>query len=274
MSGYFARLAAQVRAPAMGAARAAPVAGLEQHVEVEAAAMPSVQQPSSAPLASMPPGAVVAQPVATARSEPVFSPGAPALTLPTMGPAQPMHRDPLSAAQAVESPPMATPWPASMPAPRLDGDLSSPQHVLPADAAVPAPSIAAPAALADSPPSEAVIADAPFDARDDTAPAPTRFIDAQHETLVHPSRAAPAPFVSAVQAPRTVTPVPTAGAFDAHALRDTPVAARTEVRIGTIALQVHTPPPAAAARPAPQPLAAPTPAPPRFSLQRHHLRWS
>ena len=54
--------------------------------------------------------------------------------------------------------------------------------------------------------------------------------------------------------------------------RDTPT--RPDVHIGTVSLEVRLPPPAApAARPAPA-AAAPAPAAPRFSPQRHYLRWS
>jgi hypothetical protein len=52
-------------------------------------------------------------------------------------------------------------------------------------------------------------------------------------------------------------------------------APRAEVRIGTIALEVRTAPPASVTTAAPAPAAAPRPAPTsQFSPRRHYLRWS
>jgi len=52
-------------------------------------------------------------------------------------------------------------------------------------------------------------------------------------------------------------------------------APRGEVRIGTIALEVRTAPPASVTTAAPPPVAAPRPAPAsQFSPRRHYLRWS
>lgn len=49
---------------------------------------------------------------------------------------------------------------------------------------------------------------------------------------------------------------------------------RTHVRIGTITLEVRAASPATVIMPEPQPVAEPTPAPARFALRRHHVRWS
>lgn len=49
---------------------------------------------------------------------------------------------------------------------------------------------------------------------------------------------------------------------------------RTHVRIGTITLEVRAANPAPVITPEPQPMAEPPSAPARFALRRHHVRWS
>lgn len=49
---------------------------------------------------------------------------------------------------------------------------------------------------------------------------------------------------------------------------------RTQVSIGTITLEVRAANPAPVITPEPQPVAEPSPAPARFALRRHHVRWS
>ncbi|HEX3140741.1 MAG TPA: hypothetical protein VHQ87_11845 [Rhizobacter sp.] len=273
MSGYFAQLAAQVRGPMVAASPTAGVAPLEQHVEVEVAAAPSGGRDAGE--VSVPPFAstsTAALPAALPRN--VRAPQALATGL--MG---------------AEAPSMGEP-PVSMPA-RALGPVATPMPVAPAsstrtitrDGAPPArisplreeTRIASPMPEPNTtgePPAETAArgAAAPAEPRGDTTQPGHRFIEVQQPRVVPATPGVPAATSPAVSRPRAVaTP---AAAIDTSPARETPAAARTEVRIGTIALQVHSPPPAAAPRPAPQPLAAPTPALPRFSLQRHYLRWS
>lgn len=272
MSGYFARLSAQLHAPATGPAhRAAPLA-LEQEAEV------------SSPMSFPEPGAA-------------SRPGTPATTLDTTTP-QPMpskaleailpvtaeppdarrHRVPETAAHEIARP-SAQVHAAS--AGRESSAIMS--RLAPREA--PSVSVTRPARIDD-----------PTAPKPDTmAPVPALAPEA-HPHPVRPTRterALPDPPVGA-QAMAAAVAWAEPSAFIApaalsHAAEGPPghpaprpgpeprplehiEPGTTTVRIGTITLEVH--PPAATAPSAPRPVAVTSPpAPSQFSLRRHHLRW-
>jgi hypothetical protein len=290
MSGYFARLMAQA-APVAAAPRAAPaVAPLEQVVEVE----------------SVPVG--VARPVASAPVEAArgVEPAVSSVPGPTV------QREGLPAAAAVAAAPSAMPLPASTPA-RNDPPLMTAQvrgietQALSSTAArsnlltPQAPSLARPtsstlAGIETAVPTLQAIPTETHIALDAGRPTPSArgSVDALDLQATLPVQTAahaaadtapfttPAAIASATLRPIDATPSPgtrtdataTPLAPPIPSRRDAP--ARPDVHIGTVSLEVRLPPPAApAARPAPAPAAAaPAPAAPRFSPQRHYLRWS
>lgn len=263
MSRYLQRL---VRPVGAVAARPAPVAGLhevEAFVEAPAHAGPAAR--AASPGDSRVPGAA-RDPFAPGASFPEVAAGSQALPHPALpvwpdaaaAPAPPPATLPLawpalaaSAAQASTAPHAA---PTSQPATRPQApaqasgrNASAPPPQLPGVATRPAPHLVTAGALAT------------------------------HD----PRRIPLAPGLRATPARRTG---PAASEAIAVASPASPTATqatdRVEVRIGRIDLTVRTPPPAPAVMAPPPPAPAPAPAPQaapeglRFSLHRHHLRWS
>ena len=290
MSGYFARLMAKA-VPAAAVPRAAPaVAPLEQVVEVE-----SVPIGGPRPVASAPGEAArgIGQAVSSVSAPTVQREGLPpAAAVPAASPAMPLpaptparsepHRSELTApvrgveTEAVPSTPprselptSTTPslaWPVSSALPDIENALPTLQtihtetRIAPEagrstlSAARSVDGLDLPATLPVQTAAHATADAAPVTTPIAIAHATARSIDA-----------APPP---SLRTGAIATPLPPF----TPSRRDTP--ARADVRIGTVSLEVRLPPPPApAARPAPA-AAAPAPAAPRFSPQRHYLRWS
>lgn len=262
MSGYFARLAAQMSAPqAAHSATPAAVAPIERHVEVEVPA--SVPMPHGSTAAQAPTG--VAAPFAAFRTQSTAA--APQQPTPLSQRTVP-HGKP-SAIEAAPATQPATPQRhAGEPQPMSFAAETS----MPVSPASPSrhvdPQVLAAAARVDSDPMQPPVA--PRHER--ATPASSMAIEAPRAHAVPPAEPSAEPRAVLAPPPRLATAQAiTSG--PAPAIADAGRPPRTEIRIGTIALEVHTPP-APAPRPVPQPAAAPTPAPPRFSPQRHYLRWS
>lgn len=288
MSGYFARLMAKATPVAAAPRAASAVAPLEQVVEVESVPV-GVARP------------VVSAPVEAAR-------GIEQAVSSTPGPT--VQREGLPAAAAVSAVPAAMSLPASTPA-RGDPPLmtaqvrgietpalssTAPRSELPTPQT---PSLARPM-TSTLPGIETAVPTLPTihtetritsDARMPT-PSAMRSVAALDLQATHPVQPAvhatadtaafatpifiagsPSRSIDAAPSPSTRTDaIATPPAPLTPSRRDTP--ARPDVHIGTVSLEVRLPPPAApAARPAPA-AAAPAPAAPRFSPQRHYLRWS
>lgn len=279
VSGYFARLSAQLQAPAGPARRAAAPAPLEQHVETISPA--TVQAPGEA-------HAQEARPAAPARAHPQPEQAVPSNSsvqaatqtlhaAPSLAPLAAQVREAAMAARVPRdaadiAPPADAHAPMFAPLARTSpiGVQSRPQ---PLDSTARIDTVAETfAPRATSPASSATQSNVPRSSSADARPwqAEPLFQDlTQPPQDTHEVR--PAAFV------RPTAPAPsgdraqTAKAMPAST-PSTP-AERSTVRIGTITLEVH--PPAVTAPAAPQPVAAaPNPAPSQFSLRRHHLRWS
>lgn len=292
MSGYFARLAAQIDARAGTALQAQAVEPLEQQVEVPApntdttavrAAMalasavrfPSVAQDArGAPAPRVPPPATLP---ARQRAE-----SAPLVSTPVMAgtpspeaahwPTSSLRHDALAVAPASET--LARGIEARLSSPpsllarqrvaQHPSDGAANPHPLQVDAAPPLDPGSMPAQLGVQ-----LAPGTPFAATEPARRAAmTRNNEPATPVMLPSTSVQPATPVSRVD----VTPPDPRAA--APATIDPAPAARNEIRIGTIALEVHpvrTPEAAPAALP--QPVFAAIPAP-RFSLQRHYLRWA
>jgi hypothetical protein len=291
MSGYFARLAAQIDARAGTALQAQAVEPLEQQVEVPApntdttavrAAMalasavrfPSVAQDArGAPAPRVPPPATLP---ARQRAE-----SAPLVSTPVMAgtpspeaahwPTSSLRHDALAVAPASET--LARGIEARLSSPpsllarqrvaQHPSDGAANPHPLQVDAAPPLDPGSMPAQLGVQ-----LAPGTPFAATEPARRAAMTRNEPATPVMLPSTSVQPATPVSRVDVTR---PDPRAAA---PATIDPAPAARNEIRIGTIALEVHpvrTPEAAPAALP--QPVFAAIPAP-RFSLQRHYLRWA
>ena len=290
MSGYFARLMAKA-APVAAAPRAAPaVAPLERVVEIESVPVGVARPVASAPADA---GRGIERAVSSVPGPTVQREGLPAAaTVPAV---------PSAMSQPASTPVRGEPHGREVPAPPWGTQaqaLSSaaPRSELPMS---PAPSLAQPVSstwpgLETAEPGLQTIHTGTRITSQAGAPTPSalRSVDvldlqatrpvqtAAHATADTAARATPALVSGAPSHAIDAAPSPSIRA-DAIATplapptpsrRDTP--ARPDVHIGTVSLEVRLPPPVApAARPAPA-AAAPAPAAPRFSPQRHYLRWS
>jgi hypothetical protein len=286
MSGYFARLAAQVRTPVAATARAAAPGPIERHVEV-AAATPATATPAAADAAAnqATTHSVPTTPIQTPSTAPTAARSAqrsmpprstPPLLLPPTASAQAMPaatdpvlpvRDVPQATPAIEVRPVATTYRGATESvakslPPVAVSTAAPHQrtvqavAVDMPATISAPELMTPAA-ARAVKVSAITPVASTDPAHNTAALvaeTTRLgTSALRVAMPHPSPRPSAP------------PAPVAAA-------ETAAERRTEIRIGTIALEVSTAAPAPL--PAAAPVAATAPAPSRFSLQRHYLRWS
>jgi hypothetical protein len=271
MSGYFAALAAQVSVGGASAGPTSAVSSLEQHVEVETTTV-AAQAPSVAPTQAAPP---LVRQAALPRDE-----------------ASPQARHPATAVPtAIEQPPRVPSSIEPVPSSPVGRDIVAPLET----------SVVSPAEpiVRSIPSPQPLVRESEF--------ATTHSVD------VSTARSAtPLALTESVVAPRTeqaqtravrVTPSVRDQRRSVATNADAPIAPkhsdathrpsiepvalaipRTDVRIGTISLEVRVP--AAAPRAAPvapitstrpaAPIApsAPASSAPRFSLQRHYLRWS
>ena len=291
MSGYFARLAAQIdaRVGTAPAPQAKAIEPLEQQVEVPA---PNADT-TAARVAIAPAPAALFPPVAQDAR------GVPAPHLPPPPPATLPARQNAESASPVSVPAMAgTPSPeaARLPTSSLRHDALA---VAPAGVTLARGSDARPSSPSSllsrqrvvQHPSDGVANPQPLQVDAATPPDPGSMLaqlgvqraPGTPFAATEPSRreamrsSEPAtPVTTPVTTPLT-TPVPSVDftrleqRAAAAAISDAAPAARNEIRIGTIALALRTPEPAPAA--VPQPVFAAIPAP-RFSLQRHYLRWA
>lgn len=279
VSGYFARLSAQLQAPAGPARRAAAPVPLAQHVE------------TVSPAAAQAPG--VAHTQEARQAAPSRAHSQPEQAVPSKAPMQETTQAEASTSLWAPHVPQAREADTAARRPRDPADIGTP-----ADAHAPMFAPRAPAspisvqgkprridstaridAVAEtftprttSPASSATQPSTPRSSLADTKPWRA---EAAVQDLAHPPQdtheVRPASFV------RPTVPAPSGDrAQTAKAMppsTPSPPAERSTVRIGTITLEVH--PPAVTAPAAPQPVAAaPNPAPSQFSLRRHHLRWS
>lgn len=285
MSGYFARLAAQIdaRVGTAPAPQAKAIEPLEQQVEVPA---PNADT-TAARVAIAPAPAALFLPVAQDAR------GVPAPHLPPPPPATLPARQRAESAQPVSAPAMAgTPSPEAARLPtsslRHDSLAVAPAGVTLARG-IDAPLSSPPSLLSRQRvaqhPSDGAANPQPLQVDAATPPDPGSML-AQLGVQLPPgmpfasieAEAARRGVMSSSEPATPVTmPVPRVDvtrleqrAVAAAAIDPVP-AARNEIRIGTIALAVRTPEPAPAA--VPQPAFAAIPAP-RFSLQRHYLRWA
>jgi hypothetical protein len=266
MSGYFARLAAQVNGASVPGGRrpAQEPASLEQHVEVEAPPGLPLQEPMEGVAASprlqrtpavaegAPPGREPRQPEPPAAAA---ADAARALTAP--GKDMPAHETPSmppGSADAVESTGTAfTPaTPLDPPAHRMAPSAMATEAAQAVDAG---PRTAAAsrlaAGLAGSLPGQAA-------GKAAERAGPARPYAGFSASTARPGMAGDVP-----ARPSRPSTVPA---------NETAAAPRNDVRIGTITLEVR--PPAAPAPAAPQALPAPAPVPQQVALRRHYLRWS
>lgn len=286
MSGYFARLAAQIDARVESAPPARAIKPLEQQVEAPVpnvdttavrAAMSSalpVLFPAAAQDAHGVPGSHVPPPATLpARQRALSAPamaGAPspeAVRLPTSS----LRHDALAVALAGVTLARGTDARLSSPPSLLSrqrvaqhpSDGAANPHPLQVDAAPPLDPGSMPAQLGVQ-----LAPGTPFAATEPARRAAMTRNEPATPVMLPSTSVQPATPVSRVD----VTPPDPRAA--APATIDPAPAARNEIRIGTIALEVHpvrTPEAAPAALP--QPVFAAIPAP-RFSLQRHYLRWA
>jgi len=285
MSGYFARLVAKA-APVGAVPRAAPaVAPLEQVVEVESVPV-GVAQPAAAALsqAQAPRGAEQPRPSAlapTVQREAL----SPAAAVPAVPSARSMASTPARGALQAHGPtPMRgieTQARSEKPAPEtpshaqpLTSTRPGIDPVVAGQPTIPAETRGAPQAGPSMPSNVRSMAspDAPAVLPMQTAAHTTPPIEA----LAMPATIAGSSFdkVDAAASPTIRTAVAAMPLIPSSAPSRGDRSAQPDVRIGTVSLEVRLPPlPAPAARLAP---AAPAPAPaaPRFSAQRHYLRWS
>lgn len=279
MSGYFARLAAQVASPAVtpGARAKVSPSMFEQHAEVTAP-MPAAaharslneeRPPSSSPgPLSMP----QAQPPLDAA--PMAQPVAPR----TEAPADSLHL------------PNAMPWPVHLQPskPALAASPLNHSHDEASAGKAFAPLTTAQTNTTSSPPRQPRSMPMPQAAPQLVKEAPSTLTSPNSLDLPWQKPAPQAQSQSlAWQAPEQAVSV--ASSFQVRPVqqdyqRESPptitpsspgeTMPRTHVRIGTITLEVHAANPAPMITPEPQPVAEPTPAPARFALRRHHVRWS
>ena len=281
MSGYFARLASLIQAPASAATRAkasiAPVP-LERSIEAEAA-------PSTSPVAGPADASVRFAPQDSTR---------PPTQASAVQSGMPSARPALSARSAQTMPAAAEPAAAER------TRVSSSAHMLPA---APAPASSrdrtqspqqawAPVTDAQSPPelraqhftpriSPAPDLPASADSRASDLLTCPALMPGQRASPVMTNRAQPSPGFAAQASGNdwSGAPRPQAGSQAGLVAAPPPstastAAPRTEIRIGTIALEVHTAAPATVTT-APQPAVVPRPTPAaQFSPRRHYLRWS
>lgn len=271
MSGYFASLAAQVRAPqtpgapARGGMTPTP---LEQHVEVEASLTTQARvNHRDGPNEPAPPVAQAHEPPRSDSSAPFKAPfSAPAQT--ALALRTPFTPD-LHETSAVGTPPLDPMTTQAQPATRapMVTDLPHAPAIAPRPARASADRVDTNHFNETMAPTLNVLAEAHPIAAQGGLPAhqqgtpsvPSAVLNLPPSAFIQPDarrqHAEQAPAI----APRTTMPAPSA--------------LQSTVRIGTITLEVH--PPAVAAPTAPPPAAAtPTPAPAQFSLRRHHVRWS
>lgn len=285
MSGYFARLAAQIDARVETVPRAQAIKPLEQQVEVPA---PNADT-TAAPAAMAPVSAVLFPPVAhDAHGVPgphVPPPPSPA-TLPVRQraesappvPAPAMAGTPSSEAARLPTSTLRHDVLAVAPAGvtlarGIDARLTSPLSPL---SSLSRQRVAQhPSDDAANPPPLRVDAAPPLDAGSMLAQLGVQWAPGTPFAAAEPARREA--MSSSERATSVATPVPRVDftrleqRATATAAIDPVPAARNEIRIGTLALTVRAPEPAPAA--VPQPVFAAIPAP-RFSLQRHYLRWA
>ena len=271
MSGYFARLASLIRAPGSSTTRAqasiAP-APLEQSIESDAAPSTSTAAgpaDASARFTRQNP----ARPLIQASS---VQPGMPstrsAQTMPAVAEPAAVERTivPSSAHALRATAAPASSW-DSTPSPRQTGALIT-------DAQSP-PELRA----RHSTPHFAPASDLPASSDGMASDWPTSLapLPGQQASPVTTNRAQPSPGFAAQASGNAWSGAPRspAGPVEAPTPSTAATAApRTEIRIGTIALEVRTAAPAAMAT-VPQPAAVPRPTPASpFSPRRHYLRWS
>ncbi|MBC7700215.1 hypothetical protein [Aquabacterium sp.] len=283
MSGYFARLAAQMASPAVtpGARTTLSTSLLEQHDEVTAhvaATAPplslSEARQTSSLLATLP------KQQAKTTSE-----------APTMArPAEPLTKAPADTLPL----PDAMAWPVHLQPsqPALASTLTHAKKEASADKAL-APLTTNRTNTASSSPWQTRDMPVPQVTPDRLKEAPPILASPSSLDLPRPKTATQEQSQSqspAWQAPEQVAPVESS--FKVRPVRpvqpdhqrespttiksSNPVEAmpRTHVSIGTITLEVRAANPAPVTTPEPQPVADPTPAPARFALRRHHVRWS
>lgn len=281
MSGYFARLAAQIDARVETAPQAKAIEPLEQQVEV-----PAPNADTTAARAAMTPASAVLFAAAAQDAR-----GVPAPHLPPPPPATLPARQRAESAQPVSAPAMAgTPSPEAARLPtsslRHDSLAVAPAGVTLArgsDAPLSSPPSLLSRQRVAQHPSDGAANPQPLQVDAATPPNPGSML-----AQLGVQRAPGTPFAATESSRReamsssepatpVTTPVPSVDftrleqrAVAAAAIDPVP-AARNEIRIGTIALAVRTPEPAPAA--VSQPVFAAIPAP-RFSLQRHYLRWA
>lgn len=279
MSGYFARLAAQVASPAVtpGAPTTVSPSMFEQHAEVTAPmatmAPPlnlSEERQTSSLLGTLPrqkaqttseaptmarPAEPLTQasadtlPVPNAMAWPVHvQPSKPALPASP----RPHSHDEASAGKAL-TPLTTTQTNTTLSSPRQPRDMPLPQ-VAP-DRRKEAPSTLASPSNLDQPRQEP----AAQEQRQNLArQAPEQAVSVASSFKVRPVQPD-----HQRESPPTVKPSTPGEAMP-----------RTHVSIGTITLEVRAANPAPMIAPELQPVAEPTPAPARFALRRHHVRWS
>jgi hypothetical protein len=267
MSGYFARLAAQVNGPSVPEGRSAEQepASLEQHVEVEVPAGVPMQEPMAVGAAT--PGlrrasAVKgAPPVRESHPPELATTGTAdagrALTMPGQDLAG-RETPSMAPGRAAAFEPAGT---AFAPANGEAMPVGSPAHRM-------APAAMAAEAAADA---EAVDPGARTAAASRPAPGLASSLPGQAASKV-PARPY-AGFSAPAARPRTADAVqPPPARPSTGPANEVAPAARHSVRIGTITLEVHAPAaPSPAAQQAPP---APNPAPQQVALRRHYLRWS
>jgi|GEM_PF-3594856 len=277
MSGYFARLAAQVASPAAtpGARAAASPSLLEQHAEL------------TAPMATTAPPLRLGK-----KRQPSSLPGA----LPEQQAQPPEEAAPIArpaerrTEAAVDFLPLpdAMAWPRHLQTskPALASRLTQLQNEAPAANKALAPLTTAQTHTTSSSPRQPSDMPLPQVRPDLIKEAPS--------TLASPSsldltRQNPEPQEQSLawqvpeQVPSVGSPFKVRPVQPAHQRGSLPTIKpsnpgeampRTHVRIGTITLEVRAANPAPVIVPQPQPAAEPTPAPARFALRRHHVRWS
>jgi hypothetical protein len=252
MSGYFARLAAQVNGPSMsgGLKSAEEPASLEQHVEVEAPTGMPLQEPMEG----------VAAPPRLLRADAVAE-GAPA------------------AAGAVDAGRAATMPGQDLPGQHLPGRETPSMPPVRADASA-SPGSAFTAAngeaMPDGAPAQRMAAEASNPGSRTAAasrPAAGLARDLPGDAAGNAPARPYAGFAASTARPRmadAVQPPPSRPAT--RPANEAAAAPRSAIRIGTITLELRPP---AAPVPAPQPTPpAPAPAPQQVALRRHYLRWS
>lgn len=278
MSGYFARLAAQVASPAVTAGARATVSAsmFEQHAEVTApmATMAPPLSLSGERQTSSLPGTLPKQQARTTSEAPTMArqaeplTKAPTDTLPVPDAmAWPLHVQP--GKPALASPPIHSrneAWAEKALVPQPTAQTKTPSSLLqqPRDMLLPqvtpqlvkeAPSTLASPSSVDLPRQEPALQEQSHNL---AWQAPEQATSVGSSFRVRPMQPA-----HQRESPPTIKPANPGEAIP-----------RTQVSIGTITLEVRAANPAPVITPEPQPVAEPNPAPARFALRRHHVRWS